>query len=488
MASIQEHLDKIKNAIFGKEVRQSIHDGLNKINQETEITSKKQEKLERTFDELIINAGNSNAEVVLARNGFETLGKRLDDVDSQLDNILYLAENYGIKAEDGFDNSTLIQNMIDSLQDGARIKFPNGKIQIDNDIDFKGKSFDIVVTPTTEFVGNGKFPMFETNDHHMRTGTSFNRYPQVGKSDGGFNNYADSALNVEMIPKEGYRGNAVGLFISTKSDNTVRESELWGQNIVTTTRPGYEGQSWGIEIDANTHSDNTKAFGIDITSTGSKNGYMGLRIYRVNDTKWEHGVYLDDCVKGYVVKNANNGVFIDNSDTGVLFNNCSNGVVFTNCNTGIYANIDKDVIAIKKTSNTLDTDNIIYVKDTNNNIFFSVKGDGNITANNISLKSKLECKGVKIGETQISKLLHKRVTLPSGYTIYANNTRDFEVDIPGAAIGDTVIINPSSILPDGVMWGAFAYQDHVKIRLTSVTDSNISINNFQFEITCIKYN
>ena len=213
MASIQEHLDKIKNAIFGKEVRQSIHDGLNKINQETEITSKKQEKLERTFDELIINAGNSNAEVVLARNGFETLGKRLDGVDSQLDNILYLAENYGIKAEDGFDNSTLIQNMIDSLQDGARIKFPNGKIQIDNDIDFKGKSFDIVVTPTTEFVGNGKFPMFETNDHHMRTGTSFNRYPQVGKSDGGFNNYADSALNVEMIPKEGYRGNAVGLFI-----------------------------------------------------------------------------------------------------------------------------------------------------------------------------------------------------------------------------------------------------------------------------------
>ena len=87
MASIQEHLDKIKNAIFGKDVRQSIHDGLNKINQETESTSKKQEKLERTFDDLIINAGNSNAEVAAARNGFETLGKRLDGVDSQLDTI-----------------------------------------------------------------------------------------------------------------------------------------------------------------------------------------------------------------------------------------------------------------------------------------------------------------------------------------------------------------------------------------------------------------
>lgn len=87
MASIQEHLDKIKNAILGKDVRQSIHDGLNKINQETESTSKKQEKLERTFDDIIINAGNSNAEVAAARNGFETLGKRLDGVDSQLDTI-----------------------------------------------------------------------------------------------------------------------------------------------------------------------------------------------------------------------------------------------------------------------------------------------------------------------------------------------------------------------------------------------------------------
>lgn len=97
MASIQEHLDKIKNAIFGKDVRQSIHDGLNKINQETESTSKKQEKLERTFDDLIINAGNSNAEVAAARNGFETLGKRLDGVDSQLDTTNHDIDKYILK-------------------------------------------------------------------------------------------------------------------------------------------------------------------------------------------------------------------------------------------------------------------------------------------------------------------------------------------------------------------------------------------------------
>lgn len=87
MSDIRDLLNKIKYATYGKEVRQSIHDGLNKINQETESTSKKQEKLERTFDDLIINAGNSNAEVVAARNGFETLGKRLNNFDSQLEQI-----------------------------------------------------------------------------------------------------------------------------------------------------------------------------------------------------------------------------------------------------------------------------------------------------------------------------------------------------------------------------------------------------------------
>ena len=111
MASIQEHLDKIKNAIFGKDVRQSIHDGLNKINQETESTSKNQEKLERTFDDLIINAGNSNAEVAAARNGFETLGKRLDGVDEQLDN----------KANKNEVGSPLVANSIDGMTDISKV-------------------------------------------------------------------------------------------------------------------------------------------------------------------------------------------------------------------------------------------------------------------------------------------------------------------------------------------------------------------------------
>lgn len=90
MANIKIHLNNIKNALFGNEVRGSIHDGIDAINKEVESTTKRQVKLEETQNQLIINAGNSNAEIVDARVGengksYEKLGDRLDEVDSQLE-------------------------------------------------------------------------------------------------------------------------------------------------------------------------------------------------------------------------------------------------------------------------------------------------------------------------------------------------------------------------------------------------------------------
>ena len=92
MANIHDKLNKIISAIFGKDVRQALYDGLDLINKETESTTAKQKHLEDTFDQLVINSGNSNAEIVDARvskNGssFEKLGDRLDTFDSHLEQI-----------------------------------------------------------------------------------------------------------------------------------------------------------------------------------------------------------------------------------------------------------------------------------------------------------------------------------------------------------------------------------------------------------------
>ena len=89
MANIATYLNNIKNAVFGKEVRGSIHDGIKAMNEEVESTTSRQKVLDSTFEQLIINAGSSNAEVVAARvdesgKSHDTLGKRLNSVDTQI--------------------------------------------------------------------------------------------------------------------------------------------------------------------------------------------------------------------------------------------------------------------------------------------------------------------------------------------------------------------------------------------------------------------
>ena len=77
MASIQEHLDKIKNAVFGKDVRQAIHDSI-----------------KQCYDDAAVNHDNANMEVKLARGSHNTLNDRLvenekkqEKISSQLDTI-----------------------------------------------------------------------------------------------------------------------------------------------------------------------------------------------------------------------------------------------------------------------------------------------------------------------------------------------------------------------------------------------------------------
>ena len=77
MASIQEHLDKIKNAVFGKDVRQAIHDSI-----------------KQCYDDAAVNNDNANMEVKLARGSHNTLNDRLvenekkqEKISSQLDSI-----------------------------------------------------------------------------------------------------------------------------------------------------------------------------------------------------------------------------------------------------------------------------------------------------------------------------------------------------------------------------------------------------------------
>lgn len=172
MANIKKHLDNIKGALFGKDVRSSIHDGIDAINKEVESTTNRQEHLEGTFDQLIINSGNSNAEIVDARVGengksYAKLGDRLDEVDSQLEHIPYM-NNYinvkyppspfkGLVGDGTTDDSANLQILLDNFKN---LYFPNGTYFCDSNL----------VLVNTNIKGDSSVILFKDNTN-IRSGT-----------------------------------------------------------------------------------------------------------------------------------------------------------------------------------------------------------------------------------------------------------------------------------------------------------------------------
>ena len=117
MANIKKHLENIKGALFGKDVRSSIHDGIDAINKEVEGTTEKQNKLGEQFKNLVINEGSSNAEVAASRGSHDWLPDRLDNFDSQLEHNMTDIENLlknGLVLPSGGDDTEAIQNMINT--------------------------------------------------------------------------------------------------------------------------------------------------------------------------------------------------------------------------------------------------------------------------------------------------------------------------------------------------------------------------------------
>lgn len=118
MANISSILRKIREAIYGQEVRGSLADGLEAVNNETiaatnlsNQTKERQNTLEVKFDEQIKNMtleDPSSAEIVDARvkedgTSFATIGKRLNGIDSSLEEKVNKEVGKGLSTHDYTD-------------------------------------------------------------------------------------------------------------------------------------------------------------------------------------------------------------------------------------------------------------------------------------------------------------------------------------------------------------------------------------------------
>ena len=97
--SISNHLNKIKNAVFGKDVRRAIHDAI-----------------KQCYDDASINHDNANMEVKLARGTHDTLNDRLDKSDQNLAQTnaqlsQYVKRGYGTLNDFDEETRIIIQGM-----------------------------------------------------------------------------------------------------------------------------------------------------------------------------------------------------------------------------------------------------------------------------------------------------------------------------------------------------------------------------------------
>lgn len=118
MAIITEFINNIRKAIYGKDVRESIASSIEKINEEVESTTNKETVLEETFNQLIINAGNSNAEIVAARtdssgNSFDTIGDR---IQKNYDDLKNAADTTNTNVQSNTENIQSNTKDIDNLK------------------------------------------------------------------------------------------------------------------------------------------------------------------------------------------------------------------------------------------------------------------------------------------------------------------------------------------------------------------------------------
>lgn len=178
MANIKKHLENIKGALFGKDVRSSIHDGIDAINKEVEGTTEKQNKLGEQFKNLVINEGNSNAEVAASRGSHDWLPDRLDNFDSQLEHIVNIRpqiniKELGAKGDGVTDDTQAFKDASEVLKaNGGSIILPYGTYRI---------SEPFSLYSNTTLFGNGSTIKLTDNvvDSVIKTNPSGTRFKNI---------------------------------------------------------------------------------------------------------------------------------------------------------------------------------------------------------------------------------------------------------------------------------------------------------------------
>lgn len=405
MANIKEYLDNILSAIFGKDVRQSIHDSIEAINEEvaesittSQNTKNRQDLLEQKYNEQIKNMtleSPSDAEIVDARGGFDTLSKRLDakefkatDCSAKLGEELvtntgWTSEGWTGNSENGFthvvgETTPLIYFMGNTGTKKYQIEF-----DVETDVSTGGPDKS---TAFSVILGNSQ---------------SFITYDGGGSKHYAFGIQSVSDGNLE--------------FILTKADDPFTTSgEFEGTIKNISVREIIEPYESNINIKDN---ENNTTQEIRTTDSQKSNVFFGLNSGKYNTTGKQNVALGDNALEnntsGYWNTALGNEALQKNT---VGSRNCAIGMLALNSNIGGDRNYALGTFAL--TRNTSGRRNIAIGADA---LWCNTTGNDNIAIGSAS-QSGLEDKygNVSIGQSSMSNCIEGSESVAIGYLANGN--------------------------------------------------------------------
>ena len=376
---------------------------------------------------------------------------------SQLADMAYQVNSYGVPHDGITDASPSLQSLIDTVPDGSTLKF-NGIYLLNTNISFGTKLLNMITSPRTEFIGTGVMPGLQ-NPGHYKQGTVFESKPSNGRLYKG-----DSALSAQINPQSAYQGNAVGLFSSAMAGTTA--GEIWGANIMVNVEEGYTRNAWGLEIDVNTHaSTQTGSYetrGLDITGEGQYNPDKGLVINRAPDrpvyTPWKLGMLIKDCVNAAQIQGFSGK--------------------------GLQILGDKNSLVLQRTASSVNSDIAFYlVASDNSTLITTLSNDGQFTSPVIRATSTLRGTYV-LADTEIRYPKKTGATYTTANkgglyneqdvvisSLVANGSMTTDITVTGVATGEFV---STTLLTTTIPTGLIAQSQVVSSNTIRVTFANIS--------------
>lgn len=181
MANITNYLNKIKTAVYGKDVRGAIHDAIKQV-----------------YDDASVNHDNANMEVKMARGTHNTLNDRLDKSEQKLDETNAQLSAVKLQCINLFDYKDMaksndwteaIQSAINkSIETGIPLYLPPNQYHVSRTLVINNAGFtmygancrDTVIMPTSDFNGVSNSPILFINIEGASNATDKTNIHDIG--------------------------------------------------------------------------------------------------------------------------------------------------------------------------------------------------------------------------------------------------------------------------------------------------------------------